>query len=373
MTYWLLDNDHAQYAVDWDVVLRLIRGYHRAVLRYTLAQVTTTSESSWYSPLSWSLPDIKSIEVDWTRVRASVNQRGDEDFATLAEVAVQSVPEMARQLRFMVEQTTRYTNAFLDLQAAVQSENTVRMHRAIETYEDAVSAARFLRDTSADGLMVGAAIMTGGAGLAVLGGASALKGYGKYEDTENVGAAVVYGVGNFAFGAFKLGGRTLAVREEAVVAILQAQWEAGVALIEGRSLGDALAIGSLKLGGPFVDRFFKLPALQRVIKWASVPIKITQQPTAFGFDVSRLVGRMDPADAAKSIADTVATKWLSKSTQKQGVEKGGKALLTRLHEAGAVRPTGRVGTGVLATATHTDDLLLTLAIVNMAKGIGRGL
>jgi hypothetical protein len=373
MTYWLLDNDHAQYAVDWDVVLRIIRAYHRSVLRFTLAHVSTASDSAWYWPPSWSLPEIQTVEVDWERIRGGVDRYGDADFATLAEIATCNVPEMARQLRWMVAETSRFTRHFLDLQASTQSENAVRIQNAIESYSGAIEVARFVRDTSADGLMVGATIMTGGAGAALLGSASALKGYGKYQDTDSVGAAVMYGAGNFVFGAFKVGGATLSFKQDLVLAIVQAQWESGVALVEGKSLVDALATGSLKITGPFVDRFFRLQGIQRLIGCGCIPITITQKPTAFGMNFARLVGHLDETQAARNIATTVVAKSLAKVTQKQGVERGGKKMLQRLHSAGAMPTYARSGPALMESVTLTDDTLLTLAIVNMAKGIGHGL
>ena len=356
MAYWLLENDSATYAVDWDIVLRIVRSFHRARARFDCAESKASSESAWYSPLSWALPEVTSIEVDLNRVRSQVNRFGDADFSHLAQLGTRDVPEMARQLRWMVSETSRLTTNFLNWQATTQSENSARMQAAVDTYSGAIEVARFVRDTSADGLMVGSSILTGGGSLALLGGASALKGYGKYQDTDKVGAAMLYGVGNLVFGAFKLGGGKLSLREEAVVVIMQAKWETGVALAEGKSLGDALAIGSLKLAGPFVDRFFKVPILQTAIQRWSIPITV-------GANLG----------VAQNVVGDVTTKMLSKITQKQGIERGGKALIQSLHDAGAIRPNGNAAPRLMESLTFTDDTLLTLAIVNMARGIGNGL
>jgi hypothetical protein len=47
------------------IVYRLIRAYHRAVQRDEYTTVSTASESRWYNPLSGSLPEIQSLDVDW--------------------------------------------------------------------------------------------------------------------------------------------------------------------------------------------------------------------------------------------------------------------------------------------------------------------
>jgi hypothetical protein len=358
MAYWMLENDRDRYAIDWDVVNRLVRGYHRATLRDAYSHVVTTSESTWFNPFSWSLPDVRSLEVDWDKVSSGLNAAADEDVNRLTEQATRDVRSVYRELKWMVADTGRRTTAFTDQLGALQTENMSRINSAVESYGAQIEAAKFVRDTAADGLMVGASIATGGAGVAILGGGSALKGWAKYQDTDNAGAAVLTGVGSFTFGAFKLGGTKLKAGEEAVVTILQAQWETGIALAEGKSLSKALAIGSLKLTGPFVDRFFKLGPVKSMLERACVPIAIT----------------VATAEGVENVASTVAGKWLGKTAQKQVVERGGKAAINALSTPAAAPASASTRRSeVVESATLTDQRLLTLAIVNMSKGIGRGL
>ena len=362
MAYWLLENDRATYAVDWDVVNRLVRGYHRSKLRDDCSQVVTTSESRWFNPFSWSLPDVRSLEVDWDKVSSRLNTAADDDFNRLAQQATRDVPSMHRDLQWMVADTSRRTAAFTDILGALQTENMIRINSAVESYEGQVQAAKFVRDTAADGLMVGASIATGGAGVAVLGGGSALKGWAKYQDTGRAGAAVLTGVGGFTFGVFKLGGTKLKAGEEAALTILQAEWETGVALAEGKSLGKALGTGSLKLAGPFVDRFFKMGVVKSMLERACVPLRIT----------------VAAENGVENVASQLASKWLAKTTQKQVVEKrAAKAVVAALTTPATAIPSpngdAEHRSEVIERATLTDQTLLTWAIVNMSKGIGRGL
>ena len=366
MAYWMLQNDRASYAVDWDIIHRLVRGYHRANLRDTHSRVVTTSDSTWFNPFSWSLPDIRSMEVDWDKVSTQSSTAADDDFNRLAELGTRDVRGMHRDLKWMVSDTSRRTTAFTDKLGALQTENMSRISSAVDSYGGQIEAAKFVRDTAADGLMVGATIITGGgAGVAILGSGSALKGWAKYQDTDNLsedrrlGSAFATGVGNFVFGAFKLGGRTLSVGEEAVVVIMQAKWETGVALAEGKSIGQALATGSLKLAGPFVDRVFKLLPVKTMIERACVPIVITIATKN---------------DGIENVASTMASKWLGKVAQKQGVERGGKAAIKALSGSSSTPAAEALRhSEVIANATLSDHQLLTLAIVNMTKGIGQGL
>jgi hypothetical protein len=404
MAYWFLQNDHGSYAIDWDIVYRIVRAYHTALAREQYATLVTTSESNWYNPFSWSLPDIRSVEVDWDRVRSSATKAADDDFNRLAEqAATRDVRDVYRELSYMVTATGSYTTAFVDWLGAVQTGNMSRINSAVDSYGTAIEVAKFVRDTSADGLMVGATILTGGAGVAVLGGGATMKGWAKFQDTADlstdrrVGAAVATGVGNFMFGAFKLGGMKLTGGEEAVVTILQAQWETGVALTEGKSVAASLATGSLKLAGPFVDRFFKLAPVSSLLERACAPIVITA---------------VTKSGVVENVASSVVSKTLTKVVQKQVVERFGKAGIKTMSEprasgmytlpAGGARQSvaipapgvgrqsvaipapGRQSVAIQApvrvrqsaaidNATLTNDLLLTLAIVDMAKGIGRGL
>ena len=54
MGYELLANGQTQFAIDWDIVSRLVRSYHTANLQIAYAREITMSESHWYNPLTWS-------------------------------------------------------------------------------------------------------------------------------------------------------------------------------------------------------------------------------------------------------------------------------------------------------------------------------
>jgi len=371
MSYSLLRDDYATYAIDWGIVERLVRSYHRARARDMYSTVTSTSQTDWYNPVSWSMPDIKSVDVDWDRVQTTALTQADYDLNRLAERATHDVRDLYNELKWMVDDTSRMTHDFTDQLAAVQSDNMARINSAVDSYGTQIEVAKFVRDTSADGLMVGASILSGGAGAAVLGAGSSLKGWAKFEDTDGlstdrrVGAALLTATGSFTFGMFKIGGTKFAFKEDVIIAILQAQWETGVALTEGKSLGKAVAQGSLKLGGPFVDKVFKSGVATKLLDRACVPIAVTVQKMSTS-------GVLQVAN----VAPTVAGKWLGKVAQKQVVERGGKALIKSFGQPAVAAPPAPPAarrSAVIENATLTDSTLLDLAIVNMEKGIGRGL
>jgi len=86
---------------------------------------------------------------------------------------------------------------------------------AVSRGEAAAAAARKVRDLSATVLVIGSSFMTGGASVAVLGGGSLLQGVAVWQDTGNVGSAVLQATGTFIVGVIPLGGAgTAAVRAE---------------------------------------------------------------------------------------------------------------------------------------------------------------
>jgi predicted nucleotidyltransferase component of viral defense system len=94
MSYSQLRDDYATYAIDWGIVERLVRAYHRARARDMYSTVTSTSQTDWYNPFSWSMPDIKSVDVDWDRVQTTALTQADYDLNRLAERATHDVRDL---------------------------------------------------------------------------------------------------------------------------------------------------------------------------------------------------------------------------------------------------------------------------------------
>jgi hypothetical protein len=68
VAYELMQCGSRQYAVDWAVVRRMMLSYHVASLQWQSAREVSLSESHWWNPASWSMPDVSHIEVDWPTV-----------------------------------------------------------------------------------------------------------------------------------------------------------------------------------------------------------------------------------------------------------------------------------------------------------------
>jgi hypothetical protein len=323
--YQLVSNGQVQYAVDWSVVDRLLRGYWSAEMRNSYSRVVKSSEASWYNPASWALPEIAQLEVDWDLVRAQATSGSASDASELRQRGDRDMRSVAKELEWKVGRSATLTTSFLDTMGALQSDNMARINQAVSSYATQIEVAKFLRDTSADGLMVGATLLSGGAA-----------------------AAVLTGVGNLVFVAVPM--------EKWTLVIVQSAWESGTSLAEGKLFVESLANGALKLTGPGSAMLVGSLGVTKMLQKAGIPLRIT----------------VAGADVATNFVDKLG----GKVVQKQVVEKRvGKPLIAAaLGGSGASSAAAREAPGgsLVRTSTFSDDLLLKFAIVNMEKGIGWG-
>lgn len=346
MAYEIVKNFNTEYAVDWQVIARLIRANALARYRSDLASVTTTSEASMFNPFSWSSPDIRIVEVDWEQVNARSTVELFMTLNQLRNVGDSNMPAVGRRMLDMVAETRRYNQRFLAWTGDVQSDNMARINAAVSSYDTQIGVAKFFRDTSADGLMVGATVLSGGAAAAVLAGGSTLKGVGRWEDSGSVSAGVLTGAGNLVLGVFKIGGMS-----GGALAVLQAGQESATCLIEGKSVAEAIATGSLKLAGPAIDKVVKLPFMKTMLEKAAVPLAV----------------QLSNSTVAEKLVADMAKKLL----QKQVLERSGKAVIGSVKSVFKETP-AEAPPSTLDTATIGDDILVKFAIVNMTRGIGHG-
>jgi hypothetical protein len=353
MAYEIVRNMQTEYAVDWTVVDRLVHSYWKAYMQDTYCNVVTTSDSVWYNPMSWSLPEVEQLEVDWETVRGKALSAFESDKSRMHRLAQTSVRDVAYDVLWKVRQTVELKNWFLNQMAEIQKKNGESIGRSVEKYEGYKEAAKFIRDVSFDTVGVGATIVTGGAGVALLGGSSILKGWGKYQDTDNLGVATMQAAGSFTFGAFKLPGGNLSKTGEYVLIVVQGGYESSMSLVAGQTLSEAAQKGLLKIAGDGGAKLLANTELAKLLfSKISLPIKI----------VSRGEG---------GAVEDVTQKVFSKVTEKIGaktVATAGKKLFG--HSNAEKNEGSRVG--VAQDALLADELLLKLAVVNMERGIGRG-
>ena len=237
-----------------------------------------------------------------------------EDFRRRAKYDMASV---AREMEWRVTRTSKLTADFLDWLAAVQNPQQHPRRSSRHKYEGMKEVAKFFLDTSADGLMVGASIISGGAAAVVLAAAgSTMKGWGKFQDTDNVGAALMQGAGSLVFAVIPIANKLSGGQKWALV-VVESVWESGTALVEGKGFLESAAVGSLKLAGPGVEKIFKTVPVKSLLEKAAVPMRIwvaqevTEEMATEGF-----------LSMATNESQLVLQKMGTKLVQKQVVERG---------------------------------------------------
>src|SRR5688500_15195875 len=105
MGYELLTSGRTRFAVDWDIVSRIVRSYHTSHLQRVHAREVTPSNSHWYNPMTWSLPDISHAEVDWDAVRSDADSFAQSDVRNMRTEAKYNAARIARRLEDMIELT----------------------------------------------------------------------------------------------------------------------------------------------------------------------------------------------------------------------------------------------------------------------------
>lgn len=354
MSYQFLANGPTQFAVDWAIVSRIVRSYHTARLQMVHAREVTPSNSHWYNPMTWSLPAISHVEVDWEKVRVDADALAQTDVRNMRIEAKYNTARIARRVEDLIELTAERKETFVNWLRTVQRQNLAAIRNAIADYECGVEVEQFVRDTSSGGLMIGASVLTGPAAVAALGDAPFLRGTCQFHDTGMVGAGIIRGAGTLGFALVRLG-KPSSVKPDMVLALVQAPYAAGTELVGGASVSRAVASSALRLTAP-ASRLFQVGPAKTLLGKAlldkvAVPITVTYggEHVASSF-LRSLEQRRELADAETgpiTLSETPA---------------GESPMDT------SPRPQGQI----IDQATVSTKFLLDLAFVNVEKGIGQG-
>ena len=354
MSYQVVNSRAGEFAVDWDIVSRLSYSYWLSYYRYEYATEVLTSESSWYNPFSWSMPNTVNVDVPWEKVRDAATLACNKDMFLYGSRASGNMPEIARDLEAKVKTTAINKRGFAEWLRDVQRHNAGELESADSQYSNCVLAARFIRDASADVVTVGSTIATGGAAWVLLGGSSVAKGAAKYQDTGSAGAAMLYGSGSLLLGVFKIDGKKVSKGAEWALIVVQGSLETATSFVAGDGFGKAIEKGALKVataGG--THAVFSRELVKNLFKNLALPFKVIAKTR----DGDQVVIK----DVANRLTEGVSKKLLERASK-----EGASALLGAMRGSGGTRPS-------LVYETPLDDLLLLkLAVVNMKKGIGHG-
>lgn len=359
MVYTMVRCRTEEYAVDWSVVERFSRNYWRTYYQNGYSNTVKMSESSWYNPFSWKMPEVATLEVPWDTVNSWTDSAVQSDMATYKARAPSDMRGVAYDIQYKMEQVTVEKSKFRNRLRDVERQNYLAMEAASESYAGIVEWTRFVRDSSADVVMLGSTVLTGGAAAFLLAGGAAMKGGFKYQDTGSAGAALLYGVGSAALGVFKISGKALTAGGEMVLIAANGSLETAVGYVSGDSFSKALYSGTLKVASQGVAQLvFGNSVAKSLFARMVLPMRITvADPEAMKAGVKLMVDR----------AEDVALRVTKKMTENT-LKFAGKQLAKP--EAPGILAAN--GVGLVDDVPFEDRLLLYLAIVNMEKGIGRG-
>jgi hypothetical protein len=156
-------------------------------------------ESHWFGP------DVHNVTTDFDNgFNAERDHRSQQLYADLTQASLRNGATVFENLVRIKQETVLYTDQVRTLQRRASHATMESIDRNVRVAGYGLTAATWVRDISASVLVVGATFLSGGAALGVLGAGSALKGTATYQDTGNVGAAVLQGTGTFVVGMISI-------------------------------------------------------------------------------------------------------------------------------------------------------------------------
>jgi hypothetical protein len=215
----------------------------------------------------WFGPDLARVETNFTGINVARDAQSYPLFLDLEQRIAANPQEGFSTLVRLRDQTEANVLAVRRMQQEASGETSRNIEQSISRAQTGIEVATFVRNLSASVLVVGSAFLTGGAAVAVLGGGSAMRGVGTYQDTGNVGSAILNTAGTFVVGAIPLaggslgagasvtarvGGEAINYGERAVLVVvgssLDATFEGTRALMEGRNGRQAINMAVARFG-----------------------------------------------------------------------------------------------------------------------------
>ena len=194
---YFTDDQKKNWMVNQMGLYMLIREYlHESML---LKRAKVVREKKWIGP------DLVTVEIDFNGLRAAKDAEAPDLYNELANRMLADGDDCFKQLVDLRQVTKEHSLALERMQRKASNETMANIEKSVGRGEAGLKAATVIRDLSATTLVVGATFLSGGTALAVLGGGSVLKGTGTYQDTGNVGAALVDGTFTFTVGLIGVG------------------------------------------------------------------------------------------------------------------------------------------------------------------------
>ena len=316
-------------------LLLCIVSYNAAYYRHLIRQGARSSRSDGGRieeryRLEW---DFEGGHKQGAEARRRTWQRLTGLFAELwtAKLRAQSPDSLIAPLRREFRETERQMRSDRDAQRERIRQNNRHMQRAIQGRIDrrarqadvAVPVLRLVRDVAADGVIVCAGLLSGGAAVAGLGAGSVARGAFRYQDERNLGAAVMTASTSFSVGIIPVGsverlGRAQHYAAVAMRGNVEAVGKTATGVIAGKSLeraalDTAVSMAGSQLGGLAVRRLGldSLGPLADHLGETSIPVRIRARVNVPGSLAARMLGGKAIESATESVLARLASSILS--------------------------------------------------------------
>lgn len=263
----ITDGQGERWAFNNDGLYLLMRTVVRANLIRARSRIVSTDHG-------FLMPTTYCLETTWAGFRPALEQETNRYWAEAEMHLRTAARSMKNNLVALIAQA-RSDMAWMQSQrVSANRRSASSIDSVVNGWETALTATRFVRDASATILVVTGGIVSGGTGLAAFGAlggtgvsagtamstlavGSVMRGGFTYQDTGNVGSAVVNAAGTFTVGAIGLGaaGLSMSTAETATILVIQSAGQ-GVttgtqAIVEGRNTRDAAVAAAVSAGFGF--------------------------------------------------------------------------------------------------------------------------
>lgn len=241
---FVLDGAGREWAVERNAMYALVRDHVRAVetRRRTVRKAVSQG---------LLLPTLINVEIDYNGLRDEVDEESRRWWSNTQDRITRMRGEDFFQELVSMRKEAREKNAEIEtMQREAIRDTQISINATVDNLEAGKKVAEFVRNLSASVLVVGAGIISGGAGFAVLGAGAGLKGVAKFQDTGNVGAAVLEGTSNVVVGAVGIAGKGAEGAKTLLVvgSAIDGTMDGVKALVDGQSGKTALLQGFAKFG-----------------------------------------------------------------------------------------------------------------------------
>ncbi len=251
----ITDGRGTRWAINNDGIYLALRAAIRAAQIRKRSRIVTIQNG-------FLMPKTYLYETDFTGFREAVDAETSVFYREAETAVAHNAQHVHHNLLAMIASARSDLNEIERLRSKASGDSAKSIEGNVRGWVSAAQVAQFTRDTSATILVFGASILSGGAAWATLGAGSVMRGTATFQDTGNVGSALLNTTGTFVVGGIGIaaGAKGLSTSDKWIILSIgsgRSGTTAGLqALVEGKSgdvaLKHAFASAGLSLVGAMI-------------------------------------------------------------------------------------------------------------------------